>query len=107
MAFHKFWPLFLVLRQVVFSYSFYQGSAGVDHIKTLILPVLDAWHNMINNITMDVEQESIKQSQQWFMACLPYAPGMAAALALHVRNLPDYDKQLHVLYLANDILLKR
>lgn len=41
------------------------------------------------------------------MACLPYAPGMAAALALHVRNLPDYDKQLHVLYLANDILLKR
>lgn len=52
-------------------------------------------------------QESIKQSQQWFMACLPYAPGMAAALALHVRNLPDYDKQLHVLYLTNDILLKR
>ena len=41
------------------------------------------------------------------MACLPYAPAMAAALALHVRNLPDYDKQLHVLYLANDILLKR
>ena len=32
---------------------------------------------------------------------------MAAALALHVRNLPDYDKQLHVLYLTNDILLKR
>jgi len=52
-------------------------------------------------------QESIKQSQQWFMACLPYAPGMAAALALHVRNMPDYEKQLHVLYLANDILLKR
>ena len=41
------------------------------------------------------------------MACLPYAPGMAAALALHVRNLPDYERQLHVLYLANDILLKR
>lgn len=41
------------------------------------------------------------------MACMPYASGMAAALALHVRNMPDYDKQLHVLYLANDILLKR
>ena len=41
------------------------------------------------------------------MACVPYASGMAAALALHVRNLPDYEKQLHVLYLANDILLKR
>ncbi|KAL0038770.1 hypothetical protein WJX79_007226 [Trebouxia sp. C0005] len=52
-------------------------------------------------------KESIKQSQQWFMACMPYASGMAAALALHVRNMPDYDKQLHVLYLANDILLKR
>ncbi|DBB16897.1 TPA: hypothetical protein ACH3X3_015132 [Trebouxia sp. C0006] len=52
-------------------------------------------------------KDSIKQSQQWFMACLPYAPGMAAALALHVRNMPDYEKQLHVLYLANDILLKR
>lgn len=52
-------------------------------------------------------KDSIKQSQQWFMACLPHAAGMAAALALHVRSLPDYDKQLHVLYLTNDILLKR
>lgn len=54
-----------------------------------------------------VVQDSIKQSQQWFMACLQHAPAMAAALALHVRTLPDYDKQLHVLYLTNDILLKR
>ena len=41
------------------------------------------------------------------MACLQHASGMAAALALHVRSLPDYDRQLHVLYLTNDILLKR
>lgn len=41
------------------------------------------------------------------MACLTHASGMAAVLALHVRSLPDYDRQLHVLYLTNDILLKR
>ena len=52
-------------------------------------------------------QESIKQSQQWFLACTPFASGMAAKMAQQVRQLSDHTRQLHVLYMANDILLKR
>ena len=51
-------------------------------------------------------QESIHQSQAWFMACLSHAPGMARKMAEHVRGCPDYARQLHTVYLANDILLK-
>eukprot|EP00891_Asterochloris_glomerata_P002324 jgi/Astpho2/2324/e_gw1.00043.8.1_t len=51
-------------------------------------------------------QESIKQSQQWFLACTPFASGMAAKMAQQVRQLSDHTRQLHVLYMANDILLK-
>ena len=51
-------------------------------------------------------QESIHQSQSWFMACVSYAPGMARKMAEHIRGCPDYARQLHTIYLANDILLK-
>lgn len=52
-------------------------------------------------------QESIRQSKEWFMACAPHAMGLAAKMALHMRQLPTYEQQLHVIYLANDVLLKR
>ena len=52
-------------------------------------------------------QDSIKQSQQWFLACTPFASRMAAKMAQQVRQLSDHTRQLHVLYMANDILLKR
>ncbi len=51
-------------------------------------------------------QESIHQSQAWFMACVSHAPGMARMMAEHIRGCPDYARQLHTIYLANDILLK-
>jgi hypothetical protein len=40
------------------------------------------------------------------MACAPYAPGMARMMADRVMTLPAVDAQLHVIYLANDILFK-
>ena len=40
------------------------------------------------------------------MACVSHAPGMARMMAEHVRGCPDYGRQLHTIYLANDILLK-
>jgi hypothetical protein len=53
---------------------------------------------------------SIKQSQAWFMACLPYATGMAEAMVQYCApggpGAADYQKQLHIVYLANDILLQ-
>ena len=52
-------------------------------------------------------QESIKSSQQWFIACGPsHAPALVALLARRLMALPSYDKQLHVVYLANDIHFK-
>ena len=55
---------------------------------------------------VDAIQESIKASKEWFMACGPHAAGMAAQMADFLCNAPTHDQRLHVLYLANDILLK-
>ena len=55
---------------------------------------------------VDAVQESIKASKEWFMACDPHAAGMAAQMADFLCNAPTHDQRLHVLYLANDILLK-
>ena len=52
-------------------------------------------------------QESIKTSKEWFMASVAHADGLAAMMDTHLHSLPTYDKQLHVIYLANDVLLKR
>jgi hypothetical protein len=54
-------------------------------------------------------QESIKSSQQWFTACQPvqqYAYGLVALMARRLISLIEYEKQLHIIYLANDILFK-
>ncbi len=51
-------------------------------------------------------QDSIRASKDWFMACAPHAAGMAAMMADHMSKAASYDSQLHVLYLANDVLLK-
>ncbi len=41
------------------------------------------------------------------MACPPQlAPGLVAVMARRLVALPEYDRQLHVIYLANDILFK-
>lgn len=41
------------------------------------------------------------------MACPPaYAPGLVAAMARRLMGLPDYNSQLHIIYLANDVLFK-
>ena len=51
-------------------------------------------------------QESIKASKEWFMACEPHAAGMAAQMADFLSHAPTHEQRLHVLYLANDVLLK-
>ena len=52
-------------------------------------------------------QESIKASKDWFMACAPHAAGLAAQMAEYCgQGALPYDKLLHVIYLANDVLLK-
>lgn len=53
-----------------------------------------------------LSQDSIKSSQSWFMACAAYAPGLVRLMAQRLVNLQEFDKQLHLIYLANDILFK-
>lgn len=50
-------------------------------------------------------QDSIKASRDWFMECAPHAAGLAAQMAGFAAQAP-YVEQLHVIYLANDVLLK-
>ena len=63
-------------------------------------------NTMTISMLVDAAQESIKASKEWFMACEPHAAGMAAQMADFLCNAPTHDQRLHVLYLANDILLK-
>lgn len=49
-------------------------------------------------------KESIKGAKNWFMQRLPFAPALAEALRERVLALDDDIRQLHVIYLANDIL---
>ncbi|KAI8469872.1 MAG: hypothetical protein J3K34DRAFT_511573 [Monoraphidium minutum] len=51
-------------------------------------------------------KDSIKASQGWFMACAPWAHGMARMMAERAAASRDQEKQLFILYLANDILFK-
>lgn len=52
-------------------------------------------------------QQSIKDSKEWFFVHANFASGLAAKMAIHQSSLPSYDQQIHVIYLANDVLLKR
>ncbi|KAL1094984.1 hypothetical protein V6Z11_D06G126800 [Gossypium hirsutum] len=50
------------------------------------------------------DYESIKSAKIWFMQRSPFAPALAEALRDRVFALDDSERQLHVIYLANDIL---
>lgn len=50
-------------------------------------------------------KDSIKASKNWFMRCAYYAEGMALFMAHRVVQLKEFDRQLHIIYLVNDILV--
>ncbi|KAM3339902.1 hypothetical protein CQW23_24562 [Capsicum baccatum] len=58
--------------------------------------------NVINNLTGT--KESIKGAKSWFMQRSPFVPALAEALRDRVFSIDDSERQLHVVYLANDIL---
>ncbi|BBN12459.1 hypothetical protein MPTK1_5g20260 [Marchantia polymorpha subsp. ruderalis] len=49
-------------------------------------------------------KESIKGAKTWFMQRASFAPALAEAMRDRVLSLDDVERQLHVIYLANDIL---
>ncbi|XP_077210367.1 SWAP (Suppressor-of-White-APricot)/surp RNA-binding domain-containing protein [Tasmannia lanceolata] len=58
--------------------------------------------SVLNNLTGT--KESIKGAKIWFMQRSPFAPALAEALRDRVLSLDDSERQLHIIYLANDIL---
>lgn len=61
--------------------------------------------NVLNNL--NGTKESIKGAKIWFMQRSPFAPALAEALRDRVFTLDDIERQLHIIYLANDILFDR
>lgn len=61
--------------------------------------------NILNNL--NGTKESIKGAKIWFMQRSPFAPALAEALRERVFTLDDIERQLHIIYLANDILFDR
>ncbi|GBG79333.1 hypothetical protein CBR_g29483 [Chara braunii] len=49
-------------------------------------------------------KESIKSAKTWFMSRIGYAEQLAEAMRDRIRQLEDPERQLHIVYLANDIL---
>ncbi|KAI3439009.1 hypothetical protein D9Q98_001421 [Chlorella vulgaris] len=73
-------------------------------LQGLPAEVSSGWQTVLGMLSGS--RDSIQNSQAWFMACAPYAAGMAELMLQHVLSHGDYQRQLHVIYLANDILFK-
>lgn len=60
----------------------------------------------LNNVlnTLNGTKESIKSAKTWFMQRSPFAPALAEGLRNRVFAVDDSERQLHIIYLANDIL---
>lgn len=62
-------------------------------------------NGVLNSLTGT--KESIKGAKTWFMQRSPFVPALAESLRDRVFSLDDSERQLHIVYLANDILFDR
>ncbi|GJT44351.1 calcium homeostasis endoplasmic reticulum protein [Tanacetum coccineum] len=77
-------------------------AAGPGLSGPLPSDVASEMNNVLNSLTGT--KESIKGAKMWFMQRSPFAPALAEALRDRVFSLDDPERQLHIIYLANDIL---
>ncbi|KAF7110808.1 hypothetical protein CFC21_110886 [Triticum aestivum] len=61
-------------------------------------------HDVLSNL--NGTKESIKGAKTWFMQRAPFAPALAEALRERVFALEDSERQLHIVFLVNDILFE-
>lgn len=57
--------------------------------------------------TLNGTKDTIKSAKIWFMQRSQFAPALAEALRERIFALDDSERQLHIIYLANDILFDR
>lgn len=62
-------------------------------------------NNVFNNL--NGTKESIKSAKSWFVQRSPFAPALAEAFRERIFAVDDAERQLHLIYLANDILFDR
>ncbi|CAA6658301.1 unnamed protein product [Spirodela intermedia] len=85
-------------------------SLGYDHPKSSFkglsgpLPsdVAAELSSVLHSLTGT--KESIKGAKMWFMQRSPFAPALAEALRERMFLLDDSERQMHIIFLANDIL---
>ncbi|GAB4856698.1 hypothetical protein Ancab_014613 [Ancistrocladus abbreviatus] len=89
----------------------YQGHGRQDYdqsktFRGLSGPLPSDVAMELNNVLGNLSgtKESIKGAKTWFMQRSPFAPALAEALRDRVFSVDDSEKQLHIIYLANDIL---
>ncbi|XP_027166763.1 calcium homeostasis endoplasmic reticulum protein-like [Coffea eugenioides] len=61
-------------------------------------------NNVLNNL--NGTKESIKGAKNWFIQRSPFIPALAEALRDRMFSLDDSERQLHIIFLANDILFE-
>ncbi|XP_060197993.1 uncharacterized protein LOC132626973 [Lycium barbarum] len=88
------------------------GRAYYDHsyssFKGVSRPLPSEVEMELNNVlnSLNGTKESIKGAKNWFMQRSPFIPALVEALRDGVFSLDDPERQLHIVYLANDILFE-
>ncbi|KFM26142.1 Transmembrane protein 115 [Auxenochlorella protothecoides] len=77
--------------------------AAVNHLPA-DQPLAAGWAQVL--AALSGSHTSIRASQEWFMACRQHAQGMAEMMLQASKATQEAAKQLHLLYLANDVLFK-
>jgi len=106
-------PYFDPHQQPSYSQPFLgQGPADYDSTRgfkglsgPLPSDVAAELNSVLSNLTGT--KESIKGAKMWFMQRSPFAPALAEALRERIFTLDDSERQLHIIFLANDILFDR
>ncbi|KAG9136184.1 hypothetical protein Leryth_003789 [Lithospermum erythrorhizon] len=98
------------IHQTHFPHNNYLGHVGHDNayrnyrgaFKPLPSDVEMELNNVVNNLSGT--KESIKGAKMWFMQRAPFMPLLAQALKDKIFSVDDSERQLHIIYLVNDIL---
>ncbi|OAY75020.1 Calcium homeostasis endoplasmic reticulum protein, partial [Ananas comosus] len=98
---HQQTPLFVGQGQIDFDSSNkpFKGLSG-----PLPSDVAAELNSVLTNLSGT--KESIKGAKMWFVQRSPFAPALAEALRDRIFTLDDSERQLHIIFLANDILFE-
>ncbi|XP_016483063.1 SUPPRESSOR-OF-WHITE-APRICOT/SURP RNA-binding domain containing protein 1-like isoform X2 [Nicotiana tabacum] len=99
-------PFFAQQSSQAFGCPDYDNS--YRSFKGLSRPLPSDVEMELNNVlnTLSGTKESIKGAKSWFMQRSPFIPALAEAIRDRVFSVDDPERQLHIVYLANDILFE-